>query len=84
MSSEQECHDLKVQLTTVQGHHKEAMDQLAEKSKQLASNKVQLERALQEDSDLSQEVELIGQLRPNLISSVYSFGQACNILCSSL
>ena len=56
MENEQKVHDLKVQLTTVQGHHKESMDQLGEKSRHLAALKTDLAKSQQQNQALSDEV----------------------------
>ena len=56
MESEQACHDARVQLTTVQGHHKEGMEQLSERSRQLAAHKTELARMQQQNISMRDEV----------------------------
>ena len=53
---EQQVADQKVQLTTVQGNHKEAMDQLTEKSRQVAALKTDLDRTNQQSHGMAEEV----------------------------
>ena len=53
---EQQVADQKVQLTTVQGNHKEAMDQLAEKSRQFVALKTDLDRTNQQSHAMAEEV----------------------------
>jgi hypothetical protein len=57
MDQEQRTHDLKVQWTTVQGHHKESMDQLSENSRQLAALKTELHKSQQQNQALTEEVK---------------------------
>jgi chromosome segregation ATPase len=56
LDNEQRVHDLKVQLTTVQGHHKESMDQLGEKSRQVAALKTDLAKGQQQNQSMNDEV----------------------------
>ena len=63
MEQEQRTHDLKVQLTTVQGHHKESMDQLSENSRQLAALKTDCHKSQQQNSALTEEVKSIHRLK---------------------
>lgn len=56
LENEQRVHDLKVQLTTVQGHHKESMDQLGDKSRQVAALKTDLAKSQQQTQSLTDEV----------------------------
>ena len=59
MDREQQVADQKVQLTTVQGNHKEAMDQLAEKSRQVAALKTDLDRVKQKNHSMAEEVGVL-------------------------
>ena len=52
---EQQVADQEVQLTTVQGNHKEAMDQLAEKSRQFVALKTDLDRTNQQNHAMAEE-----------------------------
>ena len=56
MESEHMAHDMRVQLTTVQGHHKEGMEQLCERSRQLAAHKTELARMQQQNITMRDEV----------------------------
>ena len=56
MENEQRLHDLKVQLTTVQGNHKESMEQLGEKSQQVAMLRTELSRMQQQNQAMADEV----------------------------
>lgn len=56
MENEQRLHDLKVQLTTVQGHHKESMDQLGEKSRQVAALKTDIAKLQQQNQGMNEDV----------------------------
>ncbi len=58
MDREQQVADQKVQLTTIQGNHKEAMDQLAEKSRQVAALKTDLDRVKQKNHSMAEEVNI--------------------------
>lgn len=59
MDNEQRVHDLKVQLTTVQGNHKESMDQLGEKSRLVASLKTEVAKLQQQNQSMTEEVHLL-------------------------
>lgn len=59
MASEHAAHDLHVQLTTVQGHHKESMEQLGEKARHLATIKTELSRMQQQNLSMRDEVSAI-------------------------
>ena len=52
-------HELRVQLTTVQGHNKESMEQLAERSRQLAGQKSDLARLQQHNVSMREEVSFL-------------------------
>jgi len=56
MESEQVAHEARVQLTTLQGHHKESMEQLSERSRQLAAHKTELARMQQQNVSMRDEV----------------------------
>lgn len=56
MQNEERLHDMKVQLTTVQGNHKESMEQLGEKSQQVAMLKNEISRMSQQNQSLSDDV----------------------------
>ena len=56
MESEHATHELRVQLTTVQGHHKEGMEQLGDRSRQLAAHKSELARMQQQNIAMRDEV----------------------------
>ena len=59
---EQQVADQKVQLTTVQGNQKEAMDQLTEKSRQVATLKTDLDRTNQQNHAMAEEVRKIKKI----------------------
>ena len=50
--------DLKIQLTTLQGNHKELLDQLSDKSKQLVTFKSDVDRINQQNHSLADELAL--------------------------
>ncbi len=47
---------MRVQLTTVQGNHKEAMDQLAERGKQIVALKTDLDHMNQQNHAMAEEI----------------------------
>ena len=59
MQNEERLHDMKVQLTTVQGNHKESMEQLGEKSQQVALLKNDMSITQQQNQSLSDEVRTL-------------------------
>ena len=56
LENEQRVHDLKVQLTTLQGNHKESMEQLGDKSQQVAILKTEISRIQQQNNAITDEV----------------------------
>ena len=58
VSQEQSVYDLRVQLTSIQGNHKEAMEQLQERTHQLAVTKNDMTRVQQQGHAMAQEVRL--------------------------
>ena len=56
LENEQKVHDLKVQLTTLQGNHKESMEQLGDKSQQVAILKTEMSRLQQQNQVITDEV----------------------------
>ena len=56
MVSEQQVADLRVQVTTTQGNHKESMDQLADRGKQIVSLKMEQDRLGQQNQTMQEEV----------------------------
>lgn len=56
MDSQQQIHDLKVQLATLQGNHKETMDQLGEKSRMVVSFRTELDKSGRQNENLTEEV----------------------------
>ena len=56
LENEQRVHDLKVQLTTLQGNHKESMEQLGDKSQQVAILKTEISRLQQQNNAITDEV----------------------------
>ena len=56
VDSEQKVADMRVQLTTVQGNHKESMDQLRDKSRQVVVLKTDLDRTQQQNQAMADEV----------------------------
>lgn len=59
MGSEQRLHDIKIQLATLQGNHKETLEQLCEKSKLSAGLKNELERTYQQNQAMAAEVRCL-------------------------
>ena len=57
LENEQRVHDLKVQLTTLQGNHKESMEQLGDKSQQVAILKTEISRVQQQNNAITDEVK---------------------------
>lgn len=55
MESEQTVHNLRIQLTAVQGHHKESMEQLGDRSRNLAALKTELARMQQQNASMNDE-----------------------------
>ena len=55
---EQKVADMKVQLAMVQGNHKEAMDQLADKSRQVVALRTDLDRTQQQNHTMAEEVSV--------------------------
>ena len=58
VQTDQKAHELKIQLTTVQGNLKEVMDQLDEKSKQASTLKTDLSRTQQQNESMEEEVSV--------------------------
>ena len=56
IESQQLVHDLRLQFGTLQGSHREAVDQLSEKSKQLVMLKAEVERINSQNSSMAEEV----------------------------
>lgn len=56
MEADAKIHELKVQLTTVQGNHKESMEQLTEKSRLLATIKTETAKLSQQNNSMKEEV----------------------------
>ena len=56
MVSEQQVADLRVQVTTTQGNHKESMDQLADRGKQIVALKMEQDRLGQQNQTMQEEV----------------------------
>lgn len=59
MDNEERLHDMKVQLTTVQGNHKESMEQLGDKSQQVAMLRTEISRTQQQNQAMSEDVRLL-------------------------
>ena len=58
VSQEQSVYDLRAQVTSVQGNHKEAIEQLQERTHQLAVTKNDMTRVQQQGHAMAQEVGL--------------------------
>jgi hypothetical protein len=56
VESQQQVLDLRLQLGTLQGNHRETLDQLSEKSKQVVLMKAELERISSQNSSMAEEV----------------------------
>ena len=56
VENEQRVADLRVQLATVQGNHKESMDQLSDKSRHVVGLKTDLDRSQQQNQAMAEEV----------------------------
>jgi hypothetical protein len=56
VESQQLVHDLRLQLGTLQGNHRETMDQLSEKSKHVVTLKMELDRVSNQTSSMAEEV----------------------------
>lgn len=56
MEGQQLANDLKAHLTSLQGNHKETLDQLGEKSKQVVVLKTELDRVGHQNLAMSEEV----------------------------
>jgi predicted nuclease with TOPRIM domain len=56
VENQQLVHDLRLQLGTLQGNHRETLDQLSEKSKQIVLLKAELERISNQNSSMAEEV----------------------------
>jgi hypothetical protein len=56
VDSQQLVHDLRLQLGTLQGNHRETSDQLSEKSKQVVTLKTELDRLSNQGSSMAEEV----------------------------
>ena len=59
LEAQQQVHDLKVQLTTLQSNHKETFEQLSDKSKLIVALKSELDRISQQNHSMSEEVSLM-------------------------
>ena len=55
---DQEVNDLRLQLTTLQGGHKESMDHLSEKSRQVVALKTDLDHTLQQNQAMAHEIAM--------------------------
>ena len=56
MEMAQAVHDLTAQLTTLQGNHKETVDQLSAKTRQVVALRNDTERATQQNESMADEV----------------------------
>ncbi len=56
MEYQQEAQELRLQLTTLQGQHKETVEQLTEKSKHLLSAKTDMDHTSQQNHAMAEEV----------------------------
>ena len=58
VETEQSAHGLRVQLTSLQGSQKEMQEQLSERSHQVSSLKAELERTVQQNQAMAEEIAM--------------------------
>jgi hypothetical protein len=59
VESQQTVHDLRLQLGTLQGSHKETVDQLNERSKQAVMLKTEVDRLTHQNASMAEEVSIV-------------------------